>query len=69
MIGNGLSGETGENPVRARRRKASVKHLESDPKPHAGTSHWNPSEKAVLRHAKSKYPVRPLLFYSRERRP
>ena len=34
-----LSGETGERPVRARRREVHKKAC-SDPEPHPGTRHW-----------------------------
>lgn len=62
MIEVELSGETGANPVRARRRKACKKRHEPDPVPHTGKRHWNLSEKAGAWNAKSKYPDRPSSF-------
>ena len=66
MIISGLSGETGANPVRARRRKAYMKCHEPDPVPHTGKRHWNLSEKAGAWNAKSKYPDRQSSIYNCE---
>lgn len=46
MIETLLFGETGANPVRARRRKAYMKYDSPNQKPQFGKSHWSISEKA-----------------------
>lgn len=58
MIKTGLFGETGANPVRARRRKAHMITVDLTESHSFGKSHWSISEKAGQRSAKSKYPDR-----------
>ena len=57
MIKTEVFGETGENPVRARRREAYINLFTLPKQSHSlGTSHWIISEKAGGWNAKSKYP-------------
>ena len=51
------AGETGENPVRARRREAQKNSCPSYPKPQFGDRSLERSEKADAQSAKSKYPA------------
>lgn len=56
MIKFVLSGETGANPVRARRREALLFIVCLTECHNPGQSHWRNSEKAGGQNAKPKYP-------------